>query len=381
MARRDKGEGTIFKRGDGRWCAKINVTMSNGEIKRVSVIKKDRAAVKAQLEEWSEQNKKRLPFVEENWTVASYITHWLNDVMPGKIRLSTFRRYKDLVHGYIIPGIGKIPLKDLGVHNLQTAIDNLVRQGVSSNTILKFRRTMSSCLTYAMRKEIIFRNVAQLVEIPKYAPKKVTPWTAQQALLFLQKTRNHRFHIAFAMMLNYGLREGEMRGLRWSDIDFANDKIHIRQQLDELSGEFYVGKVKTQASQRELSLISNIKQELLEIASNKSIEIPPFNHTDGFSMKDLLLVSDDGTPITYGELRWAFNLAIDNIGLPRITMHTMRHTTATLLKNMGVPVKDTQLILGHANILTTLRIYQHGDEEAQRDALNIIGSVLSGGSI
>ena len=237
MAKRDNGEGTIFKRKDGRWCAKINVTLPNGEIKRVAITKKDRAAVKAQMEEWRERNKKHLPFVEEDWTVEAYITHWLEDIMPDKIRFSTWLRYKDLVFGYIIPHIGKILLKDLSVHNLQEAVDNLGRSGASSNTLLKFRRTLSSCLTYAMRKEIIFRNVAQLVEIPKYSPKKITPWTAEQVKLFLRETKNYRFHIAYSIMLTYGLRKGEMQGLRWSDIDFHNDIVKPLEKCPEVPNQ------------------------------------------------------------------------------------------------------------------------------------------------
>ena len=378
MAKRDNGEGTIFKRGDGRWCAKINVTLPNGEIKRVSVVKKDRTAVKAQLDEWRERNKKHLPFVAENWTVASYITHWLNDVMPDKIRLGTWLRYKESIVGYIIPNIGKIPLKDLSVHHLQTVVDELTRRGISSNTILKFRRTLSSCLTYAMRKEIIFRNVAQLVELPKYTPKEIVPWTVEQAKVFLRATKGHNFHIAYAMMLTYGMRKGEMTGLRWTDIDFTNDKIHIRQQISWLAGSFHVGEVKTDAGRRQLPLIPGIKKELLERATKRGMEIPPFDPIGGISMDNLILTTANNTAILPSNSRRAFNIHIAKAGLPKITMHTMRHTAATLLKNMGVPVKDVQLILGHADISTTLAIYQHGDEKVHRTALNAIGAALNG---
>ena len=377
MARRDNGEGTLFKRGDGRWCAKINVTLPDGSVKRVSIVKKDRAAVKAQLEEWRERNKKRLPTSEENWTVGAYITHWLDDIMPGKIRLSTRLRYKNLVYGYVVPSIGKILLKDLGVHNLQTAIDNLVRQGVSSNTILKFKRTLSSCLTYAMRKEIIFRNVAKLATHPTYTRKKIVPWTSEQAKMFLRETRGHAYHLAYMMMLTYGIRKGEMLGLRWSDIDFVSDKIYIRQQIYRLAGAIRVGEVKTEAGRRTLPLIPDIKKELLKKAKKDGIAIPDFDSVGTISMDGLIVTSSKGTVIEPGNLNRSFYIYLDKLGLPRITIHTLRHTAATLLKNMGVPVKDAQLILGHSSISTTLAVYQHGDEATQKTALQAIGAALS----
>jgi len=378
MAKRDNGEGTIFKRGDGRWCAKINVTLPNGEIKRVSVVKKDRAVVKAQLDEWIALNKKNLAFVEENWTVESYAKHWLENILPDKIRFGTLLRYKEVAHRYIIPNIGKIPLRNLSARHIQSAIDHLSRRGVGVNTLHKFKLILSSCLTRAMREEIVFRNVTQLVELPQYTPKEIIPWTVEQAQRFLHETKNNNFHIAYSMMLTYGIRKGEMQGLRWSDIDFLHDKIHIRQQISWLAGAFHVGDVKTQAGRRQLPLIPEIKQELMEKAKKNRIEIPPFDPVGRLSMDHLILTSSRGTPVMPRNLSRSFHLYSDKSGLPRISMHTMRHTAATLLKNMGVPIKDVQLILGHANISTTLAIYQHGDEDSHRSALGAIGAALNG---
>lgn len=377
MARRDKGEGTLFKRKDGRWCARINVTLPNGEVKRAVIVKKDRAKAKAQLEEWKERNKKKLPFVEENWTVESYAKRWLEDIMPGKVRLSTLLRYRDTVRLYIVPGIGKIPLKELGVHHVQKAVDTLVKNGVSANGTLKFRRVLSACLMRAMREEVIFRNVAQLIEIPKYSPKKIFPWTAEQAKLFLRETKGHHFHIAYAMMLTYGFRKGEMLGLRWTDIDFANDIICIRQQVNYLVGTIRANEVKTEAGRRTLPLIPEIKQELLELAAQKNLKLPSFDPWKNLCLDGLILMTSNNTPIDPNNFARVFRRHIDEIGLPRVSVHTMRHTAATLQKNMGVPVKEAQLILGHANISTTLGIYQHGDMETQRMALGTIGAALS----
>ena len=279
---------------------------------------------------------------------------------------------------YILPGLGKIPLKDLGARHVQSAVDDLSRCGIGVNTIHKFKQVLSSCLTRAMREEIIFRNVAQLVELPKYSPKEIIPWTIEQAQFFLRETRGHNFHIAYNMMLTYGIRKGEMQGLRWSDIDFVNDKIYIRQQIRWLAGALHVSDVKTKAGRRQLPLIPEIKQELLEKAAQNGIAITSFDTVGQLSKDNLILVSSRNTPAEQRNLSRSFHLCSKKLGLPRISMHTLRHTAATLLKNMGVPVKDVQLILGHANISTTLAIYQHGDESSHRSALGAIGAVLNG---
>ena len=377
MARRDRGEGTIFQRSDGRWCAKINITLPNGGVKRMAIVRKDQAAVRTQLKDWKERNKKNLIVTEDKWTVESYMNHWLENIMPDKIRLSSLISYKRILTNYIIPSIGKIPLQNLGVRHVQTAIDSLFQRGVGVPTIQKFKQVLSSCLTRAMREEIVFRNVAQLVELPKYSPKDITPWTVEQSKLFLRGTRGTSYHIAYHMMLTYGIRKGEMHGLRWSDIDFTNDRIHIRQQIIRLAGELHVEDVKTKAGRRQLLLVPEIKHQLLAKARKRGFVIPPFDPVGQLSMDHLILISTNNRPVEPRNLRRSFHLYSAKLGLPRISMHTLRHTAATMLKSTGAPIKDVQLILGHANISTTLAIYQHGDDNSHRSSLLAIGSTLN----
>ena len=377
MARRDRGEGTIFQRSDGRWCAKFNITLPNGDIKRVAVVRKDQTVVRAKLKEWKECNRKGLLVAKDKWTVESYASHWLENIMPDKIRLGTFIHYKEIMNRYIIPNIGKIPLQNLGVRHVQTTIDDLFRRKVGVSTIHKSKQVLSSCLSRAMRDEIVSRNVAQLVELPKYSPKKIIPWTFEQSKLFLQETKGTSYHIAYHMMLTYGIRKGEMQGLRWSDIDFINDRIHIRQQIRRLAGALRVGDVKTKAGRRQLLLVPEVKQQLLEKARERNITIPPFDPIGQLSMDHLILTSKKNKPVEPRNLARSFQLYSDKLGLPRISMHTLRHTAATLLKSTGAPVKDVQLILGHANISTTLAIYQHGDENSHKSSLLAVGSALN----
>lgn len=378
MSKRDNGDGTLFQRKDGRWCARAFVTLPNGEIKRLECTRKNRSECKARLDEWLDANKKNLPTYEKAWTVGSYMRHWLDDILPGKIKLSSRLSYERIAVSYIIPAIGRIPLKDLSVTKAQEVIDYLYDNGTGGNTIKKFQCVLSACLSRAMKEEIVFRNVARLVDIPKYTVKKVAPWTLEQSQLFLQETMDSPFHLAYSLMLTYGMRKGEVTGLRWCDIDFDGNRLYIRQQVGRCDGEMRTGDTKTSAGRRDVYLTPEIKTELLEYAVAHNVTIPPFQHNFVESLEGIIICTENGNPVEASNFNRTFHREREQLGLPRITMHALRHTAATLLKNLGVPIKDVQLILGHANISTTLAIYQHGDEQAQNEAVMNIGKVLNG---
>jgi len=116
------------------------------------------------------------------------------------------------------------------------------------------RTVLSAALTRAVREELITRNVARLVELPEWQASTIRPWTAEEARQFLDASRPDPLHAAFVILVTYGLRRGEVLGLRWTDIDLDAGTIHVRQQLQRIRGQLYLGPVKSRAGQRELLL-------------------------------------------------------------------------------------------------------------------------------
>ena len=121
---------------------------------------------------------------------------------------------------------------------------------------------LSAALTRAVREELIARNVARLVELPEWRPKPVKPWAADEARQFLAASKSDPLHAAFVLLVLYGLRRGEVLGLRWADVDFDAGIIHIRQQVQRVRGELRLGPVKTHAGQRNLPLLNLARQAL-----------------------------------------------------------------------------------------------------------------------
>jgi len=353
--------------------------MTNGKSKRIFISAKTRDELISKLREIHEQENKRIPFQEKEWVVEDYLDYWMREVQSKRVRETTMRTYSVLIERHIKPAMGGHKLRDLSVHDVRCALGILEEQGCSAKTRLECLRVLSACLNNAMREEITQRNVVQLVAKPKYIPKKTVIWTAEQAGIFLQSAKDHPQFIAFLLLLTYGMRRGEVLGLRYCDIDFDNGLIYVRQQIDRINGRIMARDVKTENSRRTLPLIPAIRTELLNHAERNCTIIPPFDLNPDMSTEGTIIVGKTGRALEPKSLVRSFDILAMRAGLPRIKVHAMRHTAATVLKDLGVPVKDAQLILGHSNIITTLNIYQHGTPDTHRTAISAVGERLFGG--
>ncbi|WP_112236828.1 tyrosine-type recombinase/integrase [Kribbella monticola] len=367
-ARRPSGEGTVYRRKDGRFEAACYVTTALGKRRRLRAYGDSRAEALALLDNIRERERSGLPIADENWTVEGYLSYWLEHIVKRTHRPHTYQLYEQITRNYLVPNLGATRLSHLRVILLQQYFNDQLAQGRSVRTVQKQRTVLSAALTRAMREEILPRNVARLVQLPRWQRKEITTWTSVQVARFLDLVQGESFYPIFVLLVLYGLRRGEVLGLRWQDVDFSADVLRIRQQVLSLKGQLTVGPVKTDAGQRDLPLLPFAREVLLDKRADSRM-----------ADEGLIFQSTTGRPIEPGNLLRAFLRICRQHGLPRITLHHLRHTTATLLKNTGVPARDAQLILGHAHISTTQQLYQHADLAGQQRALSQIEQLALGG--
>lgn len=232
MARKNpNGAGTIVRRSDGRYMGAVYVTDTLGRRVRKTVYGKtyDEAAEKvAQLQA---QERKGVPVPDKAWTVESFLKHWLAEIVEPNARPTTHSKYETMVRLYLIPKLGKKKLTKLGIDDVRKFLRQLKTEHVGGATQQECLKTLRNALNRAMREELLLRNVAKLVDMPTAESKEVIPWKAQEAISFLRSTRSHRLHAAFVFAIVLGLRRGELLGLRWIDLDFAEGVAHPRKQV------------------------------------------------------------------------------------------------------------------------------------------------------
>jgi integrase len=164
-----------------------------------------------------------------------------------------------------------------------------------------------------------------------------------------------------------GLRLGEVLGLSWDDIDFDGGKIGVCQQLQRIRGEIFLAPVKTHAGKRVLPLL-DLAREALQRQADRQLA---YREAMGSAWSDTRLVfaTRTGRPVEPRNFGRSFRRICEDNGVRVIKVHHVRHTVGSLLKDLGVPARDAQVILGHTRISTTLEIYTDTDEQARRQAL------------
>lgn len=369
--RAPNGAGTIYRRKDGRFEASARVLMPNGGRRRVSVYGTTRDEVRRKLTALLSRSDNGVPEADRSWTVSAWLDHWMEHIVSVRNRPRTIERYEQIVRVYLKPHIGGRRLAQLTVSDVQTAVNTLHAHGTGPRTIQQIRGVLSAALGRAEREELVHRNVARLIDLPKYEPKEIHPWGIDEARTFLAATKGHPWEIGFHLLLVYGMRRGEAIGLRWGDIDFETGAIHVRQQLQRIAGEIVAGEVKTAAGRRTLPLLPEIRT-LLEARADAD-GVDPISAA---ARERLILTSSSGLPVEPANFARTFHMIADKLGLRRITVHQTRHTAATMLKSAGVQARDVQLILGHANVSTTQQLYQHGVLDEHREALSGVAAAL-----
>ena len=378
MSRKANGEGSIYKRTDGRYGGSAFVELTDGTRKRIHVYAQTRHEVHARLAEKIALDRRGIRTPEKEWTVGAYLDYWLDTVVAVKNRPRTADLYAGIVHVHIQPALGHIRLSKLSIQDFQRLLNSKLADGTSVRTAHAIRSVLRAALNRAAREELVLKNVAKLVEIPAWHRKPITPWTAEQSRAFLAAAATHRWYGGYLMLLTYGMRRGEVLGLRWGDIDFTRDQFAVEQQLQRIGADLEVGPVKTEAGRRLLPLTPAVRDALIVRhieAYGEDVSTGADDST--LHADDLVFLSSTGTPVDPKNFVRTFHEIREKAGLPRITVHHTRHTAATSLKNLGVPARDAQLILGHSHITTTQQLYQHGDIKGQTQALARVGEMLT----
>jgi len=376
--RKRNGEGTISgPRKDGRYVGAFYAPTSAGTIKRVYVYGRTYEEARENLIREQAKVTSGIPVPVRSWKLGPYLDYWLEHVVKPTRRPATVSLYELCIRLHLKPGLGNHELRRLSVPTVQRFLNGKLREigpGESIRLVHVLRQVLSAALSRAVREELVSRNVARLVELPPWEPAEMVPWSAAEALAFLAAAKSDPLYPAFVFLLLYGMRRGEVLGLRWSDLD--DGTIHVRQQLQRIDGKMLTGPVKTRAGKRDLPLLGLAEEALMIRRGTQFLDCERLGAA--WTDTGLVFTTRTGLPVEPRNLNRSFERICDANGIRRVKVHALRHTVASLLKALGVPPKDAQVILGHAHASTTEQIYTHVDQAAMREAITKLNRLLGG---
>lgn len=307
--------------------------------------------------------------------VGTFLHQWL----AGKraLRDTTRRGYEIHLRRYLVPNIGDLRLADLRPHHIDMLYADLLNTEASdltSTTIRHIHATLRSALNTAVKRRLIPWNPAEHVELPERSRPHPSVWTPEQLGAFLDSIADHRLYAYFHIVAFAGLRRGEALGLAWEDLDFDKGLIRVRQQLVDAGQGAYLGPPKTRSGVRRVP-VDAFTLDVLKAHRRAQLD-ERARWGSAWVDTGLVFTREDGTAFRPEYLTHLFRRLVDAANLPRIRLHDLRHTSASLALAAGVPIKVVSDRLGHSSTAITSDLYTHVIPVVAQEAADSLAALI-----
>ncbi len=388
MSKRKRGnsEGSIYRMQDGRWRAAVTVGKdADGTPKRKVFTAGTRHEVKDQLTDALKDLRLGIPVVSEKQTVERFLAHWLDQVVKARVRPKTYRTYPDLVKNHLTPGIGDVPLGKLSPQRIREFLNSKLEAEFSPRTVKHLLMTLRGALAVAVRDGQIPRNVAALVDPPRAPRVEVQVFNPDQARAFLEAVRGSRLEAAYTSAVAVGLRQGEILGLQWPDLNLETGSLTVRAALQRVEKKLVQVEPKSARSRRTIQLPAVCVTALARHKLDQDLE----RKWAGTRWQETgyVFTTRIGTPMDPRDLLrdyYAITRPKPKKGqpepaklkFPAIRFHDLRHSAATLLLAQGVSPRYITELLGHSQVSFTMQTYAHVLPEVQKQVATKMDEIL-----
>lgn len=310
-------------------------------------------------------------------TLNEWFETWMEEYKKNRIKRGTYENYKKNFYGIIQRRyeLGTMQISEIRGEHIQKLYNDLVKQGYALSTIKIVSAVLNGCMQQAFRNGLIERNPVKLAELPRQTEKKTRQaMTREQQAIFMEYAKESYLYNFYAVMLRTGMRNGEMRGLKYTDIDKRRNVIHIQRTLKHIEGEGYFEDTpKTRTSKRDIPLTPDILKYLEAQRNFFGFKIE--------KMDRYLFCNELGEPLSRARVRNETNRIVNKIRkagneFPDITPHIFRHTFATRAIEAGMQPQVLKSILGHSSLAMTMDLYSHVLPETRSEQMEKIAKVF-----
>ena len=370
MARRSNNEGSLSKRPNGTWRAQVSI-----EGKRLSHNGDTKVDCQHWLRKMLEQIEQGLTYAGSQTTIEGFFSNWIETVRSS-LRPKTVHQHEQIINNYIIPGLGKIKVKDLRPEIVDAFYQKQLKAETGVRTVRYIHSVLHAGLEKAVKLAIIGRNPVDGATPPRLVSNEMQVLDESQVLRFLVGVQDHRNKALFHLAVKTGMRQGELLGLKWIDLDWVSGCLQVRRQLQRIDGKGYVFcEPKTKSGRRTIQLGENMLQTLREHINDQRLDRMAAGRR--WKENDLIFPSTIGTPLDLRNLLRDFKETLEKVGLPEIRFHDLRHTAASIMLKHNIPVLTVSRILGHSKPSVTLDVYGHLIPGMQSIAAKIMDEVIT----
>ena len=381
MAKRERGEGSISHRKDGKWTGRLFLGRKpDGKQNILAVYGDSEREVKKKLKEAREELIKydnvNLPKI----SLSALLRDWLKTVKRHELKPSSYDRLEATIENNIIPYTSYLQLSAITTMDVQRFINELTDKGYSFSTIKKAYNALNAALKYAVEVDYIRKNPCTSVRLPKQIQRQKSDieYFSEEEVelitkgaLYRYKTGRYKYKYGYAiiLLLNTGLRVGELLALKWEHVDFDKRQLYICETRGQIKDRTDSNRKYTTAS-RSTKTESSCRYIPI---SKKALEALRYLESLGYHSPYVMANADgENGVVSYRNLFRVLSNVLDDSGINHGSLHTLRHTFATRLFKKGVDIKVISELLGHSDISITYNIYTHVIAEQKQKAIDIL---------
>lgn len=396
MAKNANGRSTIYLGTDGYWHGRVTVGVrDDGSPDRRHTMSKNKTKVVAKVKELEDKRDQgSVPKAGQNWTFGKWLEHWLENVSKPSVRQRSYEAYENAVRKHLIPGLGKHRLQKLEPEHLESLYRRMIENGSSPGNAHQVHRTAKTALGVARKRGHVSRNVAELAKPPRVEPDEVEPLTVPEVQRILEAARERRNSARWAVALALGLRQGEVLGLKWSDVDLDGNTLRVRVSRQRpryahgcggscgkspgkcpqrVQTNADISETKSRAGRRVVGLPDELVQ-LLKLHQEEQ-DREREHACQLWEEGGWVFTTETGHPVNPQTDYHAWRALLKRAGVRRARLHDARHTAATVLLVLGVPERTVMAIMGWSSTAMAAR-YQHVTDPIRLDVAQRVGVLL-----
>jgi len=359
--KRGQNQGSIVKRKNGTYMVQLSA-----DGKRITKYFKKKTEANRWRINTLQKIQRGLFYSGPKLTLSEFLEEWLI-ARKDSIKPKTLFQYRQIVELHINPILGNIKLNELKPAQIQSLYNKKVETGTGVRTVRLIHSVLHCALNHALRLRIIYRNPSDAVYKPKAKKKEMQILDENQVRSLLIAAKGKRLEALFKLAITTGLRQGEILGLKWGDLDWSTYQLNIQRQVQRVPNEGLVfSEPKTAAGKRMIVLgpdtILSLKEHFKRQLDEREFK------GEKWQDNDLIFPSSIGTPLDQSNLNRQYKQLLREANLPNIRFHDLRHTAASLMLKQGVSFKVVQERLGHSDAAMTLNVYSHVIPGMQKEA-------------
>jgi len=361
--RRENGQGAIsYDDAAQCWIGLLDLGRNaDGRRTRTKVRGRTRTEVRDKLDALKSQRDAGVDVRTRTMTMVDLIGLWFERGAPVDVTENTIYNYRGVLFGNVAPAVGDIRVSELKSQHIEAMLDAMSAQGLSASSMRHALNLTRRVLKFAMRRDLVVRNVAEPVQAPRGPKAERFGLTVKQARALLNAAAGDRLENLLIVALLLGLRPGEAAGLTWENVKTKGKRptITVAASLRRTPlGALILVPPKTVTSRRTLEIPPPVVDALKAQRRAQKAEQEAAGRA-WHNTYDLVFTTDVGTPLDPSNVRRVYIRLAKDAGIAHLHPHMLRHAAASLLSAAGVPIEDISDTLGHRSITVTAEIYRH----------------------